>query len=190
MINKFRQAIDPKHKITNHGLAMLISQSDHESGGFKFIVENLNYKRDRLLQIFPKYFNQQNVDSYVGNPQRIANRVYADRMGNGSEQDGDGYKYRGRGYIQLTGFDNYKRCGDAIERDFITHPELLEEEECAIKSAVWFFVSRGILDNTDINVVTRKINGGTIGIEERKALYNTYLNVIGKQFSPCGDYDN
>lgn len=153
---------------TVHFLAQLL----HESGNFKFVKENLNYSVKGLLTTFPKYFpNEAVATPYARNQDMIANRVYASRMGNGDEKSGDGSKFRGRGYIQITGRNNYAALSTDLKIDFISKPELLESVQYAALSAGWFWDKYGLnvlADNDDILMVTKKINGGTNGLEDRK----------------------
>lgn len=153
----------------NHFLAQLM----HESMNFKAKKENLNYSSKGLLTTFKKYFiNEAATIPYARNQAKIGNRVYADRMGNGNEASGDGYRYCGRGYIQITGKDNYKRLSEDTHLDFLTHPELLEQPEYAALSAGWFWNKNNLnvyADKDDIITVTKRINGGTNGLAERKA---------------------
>lgn len=158
--------------------AGFIAQLAHESGIFKFVKENLNYSDKALLAVFPKYFNAENVQSYARQPEKIANRVYGNRMGNGDEASGDGFKYCGRGLIQLTGKDNYKRFSDAVGVDFVSNPELVEQPEYACLSAGWFWSVNGLnklADAKDILGMTKRINGGTIGLDHRTELYNKLI---------------
>lgn len=157
-------------------VAMFIAQCAHESGGFVRKVENLNYSSDSLLKLFGKYFNNDKVivNGYHRQPERIANVIYANRMGNGSTESGDGWRYRGRGYIQLTGKSNYIECGKGLDKDLIKTPEYLETVEGAIKSAIWYWNWRKLndaADEGDIVLVTKRINGGTHGLEARTAYY-------------------
>lgn len=158
--------------------AGFIAQLAHESGMFKFVKENLNYSDKALLAVFPKYFNAENVQAYARQPEKIANRVYGNRMGNGDEASGDGFKYCGRGLIQLTGKDNYKRFSDAVGVDFVSNPELVEQPEYACLSAGWFWSVNGLnklADAKDILGMTKRINGGTIGLDHRTELYNKLI---------------
>lgn len=158
--------------------AGFIAQLAHESGMFKFVKENLNYSDKALLAVFPKYFNAENVQAYARQPEKIANRVYGNRMGNGNEASGDGFKYCGRGLIQLTGKDNYKRFSDAVGVDFVSNPELVEQPEYACLSAGWFWSVNGLnklADAKDILGMTKRINGGTIGLDHRTELYNKLI---------------
>jgi putative chitinase len=171
--------LDEKYKkmLTDNGLnqpiivAHFFAQLEHESG-LKPIQENLNYSADRLVQIFPKYFKSlEFAKLYERKPEKIANYIYSNRMGNSDINSGDGWNYRGRGFIQLTGKDNYKRLSDAYKIDFVANPNLLLQEEYALLSAMWFWGTNGLnkfarLD--DIVSITKRINGGTIGLEHRK----------------------
>lgn len=164
--------------------AAFIAQCAHESGSFCHAAENLNYKAAGLMKIFHKYFPDDiHATLYEHQPEKIANRVYASRMGNGDEASGDGYKYRGRGFIQLTGKDNYTKCGHAIGKDLNTDPDYLTTPEGALKSALWFWNAHNLsplADSDDILHMTKKINGGTIGLEERTALYNKAKTVLAQ----------
>ena len=165
---------------TPERISMFLAQIGHESGGLTKLHENLNYKPARLLQIFPKYFKDVDPEDY-STPEAIANRVYASRMGNGDEDSGDGYRFRGRGAVQLTGRSNYTACGKDLEVDLIENPDYLETPEGAIRSAAWFWDQHDLndyADNGDVTTVTKKINGGTIGLDERKELYEEALTIF------------
>lgn len=158
--------------------AMFLAQCGHESGGFKIRSENLNYSSAGLLKVFGKYFNQAQADLYQRQPQKIANRVYANRMGNRDEASGDGYKYRGRGFIQLTGKDNYTTCGAALGKDLIADPDYLITDAGAIQSACWFWRKNDLnkfADANDIKGCTKRINGGFNGLDERVKYYEKLL---------------
>lgn len=180
--------VDPINKVieefeinTPQRLAMFLAQIGHESGGLTKLHENLNYKAARLTQIFPKYFRDVDPDDYANNPEKIANRVYCNRMGNGDEHSGDGYRFRGRGAVQLTGRSNYTSCGEDLEVDLINNPDYLETPEGAIRSAAWFWDQHDLndwADKGDVVTVTKKINGGTIGLDERKELYHEALKIF------------
>ena len=180
--------VDPINKVieefeinTPQRISMFLAQIGHESAGLTRLHENLNYKAARLAQIFPKYFRDVDPDEYANNPERIANRVYANRMGNGPENSGDGYRFRGRGAIQLTGRSNYTACGEDLEVDLINNPDYLETPEGAIRSAAWFWDQHDLndwADKGDVATVSKKINGGTIGLEERKELYHEALTIF------------
>jgi putative chitinase len=180
--------VDPINKVidefeinTPERISMFLAQIGHESGGLTKLHENLNYKAARLVQIFPRYFKDVDPDDYAGNPERIANRVYANRMGNGSEDSGDGYKFRGRGAVQLTGRSNYEACGKDLDVDLEANPDYLETPEGAIRSAAWFWDQHDLnehADHKDVLVVTKKINGGTIGLDERRELFEEALTIF------------
>lgn len=151
--------------------ACFIGQCMHESGGFKFLKENLNYSAKGLVATWPSRFpNEEYAEEYARKPERIANKVYSGRMGN--TEDGDGAKYIGRGLIQLTGKDNYKAVTEALGEDLLANPQLLEEPRYAALSAGWFWNKKGLnalADANDIETMTKRINGGSIGIADRKA---------------------
>lgn len=163
-------------------LAHFLAQAGHESGGFKLVYENLNYGAKGLRGIFGKYFpSDEKALLYERKPEKIANLVYGNRMGNGSETSGDGYKYRGRGYIQLTGKDNYAAFTKAIGEDCVSNPDLVATKY-PLASAAWFF-TRCLSKCTDasdaaITAVTKCVNGGTIGLEDRKKHFNEYYNLL------------
>lgn len=161
--------------------AHFFAQLEHESG-LEPISENLNYSAKRLFEIFKKYFATMAIANvYAGHPKNIANRVYANRMGNGNEKSGDGYKYRGRGFIQITGKYNYTQLASDTDLDCINNPDLLLEEANALISALWFWEKNGLnqfADKDDINTITRRINGGLNGIEARKAALTKMKNLL------------
>lgn len=171
-----------KIKSDNH-LAMFLGQVAHESGNFRFGVENLNYSKNALLSVFGKYFNNSNVNSYTNNPEKIANKVYADRMGNGSENSGDGWKFRGRGVIQITGKNNYKSFSDYIRKDCTKYPYLLESKYYW-ETGLWFFEENNLWDicdnisEYDIKKLTRRINGGYNGLQHRIDLTNHFKKLL------------
>jgi putative chitinase len=160
--------------------ACFIGQCMHESGGFKQLKENLNYSAKALMNTWPSRFPDLNTAMiYERQPEKIANKVYSGRMGN--TEDGDGAKYIGRGLIQLTGKDNYRAFGNAIGEDLVANPQLVEEPRYAALSAGWFWNKRGLnalADVMDIATMTKRINGGSIGIEDRKAKIAMVLNAI------------
>jgi putative chitinase len=151
--------------------AYFIGQCMHESGGFKQLKENLNYSAKGLMATWPSRFpDTDTAEKYERNPEKIANKVYAGRMGN--TEDGDGAKYIGRGLIQLTGKENYANCGSAIGVDLVANPDLLATPKYAALSAGWFWNRKGLnalADADDIDTITKRINGGLIGIADRKA---------------------
>ncbi|KAF0224634.1 MAG: hypothetical protein FD176_816 [Rhodospirillaceae bacterium] len=155
-------------------LAAFLAQIAHESGQLRALVENLNYSAEALLRVFPRHFDAAQAAVYARQPERIGSKVYANRMGNGDETSGDGWRYRGRGLIQITGHDNYAACGTALGLDLIAQPELLERPGPAARSAGWFWHRNGLnrpADARDIETITRRINGGLTGLEDRKAHY-------------------
>lgn len=164
-------------------VAAFIAQCAHESAGFKFLQENLNYRAESLTKTFKKYFpTLESAQPYARNPEKIANRVYANRMGNGDEASGDGFKYRGRGLIQLTGYENYAFFAGSMEIDIDEAVEYLGTFEGAVQSACWFWETNNLntwADKQDIVTLTKKINGGTIGLEDRIKHYNHALHVLG-----------
>ena len=164
-------------------MAAFLAQLAHESGELRHWTENLNYGWQGLRKTFSKYF-QTDADAraYERKPERIANRVYGGRMGNGPESSGDGWRYRGRGPIQLTGKQNYQACGTAIGVDLVNAPERLETPEVGCLAAAWFWASKGLnalADAGDFVTITKRINGGTIGLEERKAFWNRAKALFG-----------
>lgn len=145
------------------------------------VSENLNYSAQRLIDIFPKYFDKNSALLYARNPEKIANRVYANRMGNGNESSGDGYKYRGRGYIQLTGKENYTKCSKETSIDIVSNPDLLLNENNSMIAACWFWKVNNInefADKDDLRNVRKRVNGGTIGIEECRVILNELKKLI------------
>ena len=171
---------------TPQRVAAFVAQCAHESGGFRALKENLNYKAVTLRKIFPKYFpNDAIANQYASLPNKqeaIANRVYGGRMGNGDEASGDGFRYCGRGLIQLTGKQNYQNFADSIETPVEDVPEFLATFEGAVQSACWFWESNNLnqwADKGDILTLTKRINGGTIGLEDRIKHYEHALHVLG-----------
>ncbi|KAF0146735.1 MAG: putative chitinase [Ignavibacteria bacterium] len=172
----FKETIEKYSINTVFRCAHFLSQIMHESGDFKFKEENLNYSENGLLLTFSKYFNKDNVKDYARKPEKIANRVYANRMGNGNEESGDGYNYRGRGFIQITGRSNYLKAMQSLG---LSNPDQLKEDRYAMLSAGWFWDSnrinliadKGLTDDV-IKEVTKKINGGYIGLTDRTEKLN------------------
>ena len=164
-------------------VAAFMAQTVHESGNYKFLKENLNYRAESLRKVFPKYFPTDVLArKYAHNQEMIANRVYANRMGNGPETSGDGFKYCGRGLIQLTGKTNYTRFADSIETPVEDIPEYLATFEGAVQSACWFWEENNLnkwADQGDIITLTKRINGGTIGLEDRKHHYDRIMKILG-----------
>ena len=163
-------------------VSAFLAQTAHESGGYKFLKENLNYRAVTLRKVFPKYFPTDDLaNKYAQKPEMIANRVYGGRMGNGPEATGDGYRYCGRGLIQLTGKSNYMKFAESIETPIEEIPEYLATFEGAIQSACWFWEENNLnqwADKGDILTLTKRINGGTIGLEDRKKHYAHALDVL------------
>jgi putative chitinase len=169
---------------SNLRLAHFLSQCGHESGGFKAVVENLNYSAEGLKKVFPKYFPNKLNESYARNPERIANRVYSSRMGNGEEKTGDGFKFRGRGYIQLTGRSNYIAFDKMVEDDIISNPDLVSSKYPLMSAAfffdsnkLWILCDRGS-DRATVEAVTKRVNGGLIGIEDRWNHFKEYHSLL------------
>ena len=163
-------------------LAHFLAQCGHESGGFKVVNENLNYSADGLKKIFPKYFPGNLSESYARNPEKIAAKVYGGRMGNGTEETKEGWKFRGRGYIQLTGKNNYTEFGKAINEDVISNPDVVATKY-PLLSAAWFFSKNCLnkcVDASDATVtsVTKCVNGGTIGLPDRLKHFKEYYKLL------------
>jgi len=167
---------------TERRVASFLAQTGHESAHFNVLLENLNYSADALQRVFGKYFPTRALaEEYARQPAKIANRVYANRMENGPEESGDGWRYRGRGLIQLTGHYNYRKCSFDLFQDerFLEAPEMLAEPRGAILSACWFWDSNNLNNYADdVKKTTRMINGGYHGLEERIKLYNRALNYL------------
>ena len=167
-------------------VAAFLAQTAHESGNYKTLKENLNYRAETLRKVFPKYFpTDELAQEYANKPNKqeaIANRVYANRMGNGDEESGDGFRYCGRGLIQLTGKNNYTAFAESLEMPVEDVPEYLATFEGAVQSACWFWETNNLnqwADKGDILTLTKRINGGTIGLEDRIKHYNHALHVLG-----------
>ena len=166
-------------------LAHFLAQTGHESGGFKATTENLNYGAKGLLSIFKKYFpTEAKAKEYERKPEKIANLVYGSRMGNGPEASGEGFKFRGRGYIQLTGKDNYKAFDAVVADDILANPDLVSTKY-ALLSAAWFFHKNGLHKIADegatdavVTKVTKRVNGGTIGLADRIKHFKEYYSLL------------
>lgn len=177
----------PDYEInTNQRIAAFVAQCAHESGGFMVLKENLNYRWQSLRKIFPKYFpTDELAQEYANKPNKqeaIANRIYASRMGNGPEESGDGYRFCGRGLIQLTGRDNYTFFAGSLDITVEEASQYLETFEGAAQSACWFWETNKLnqwADKGDIVTLTKRINGGTIGLEDRIKHYEHALHVLG-----------
>jgi putative chitinase len=170
---------------TKPRVAAFLAQCAHESGGFRAIKENLNYRPQTLVTLFKKYFDLPTATHYCSLPNKqeaIANRIYANRMGNGPEDSGDGFRYCGRGLIQLTGKDNYTRYAQSTEQTVEEASEHLTTFEGCVQSAAWFWEANNLnqwADKGDILTLTKRINGGTIGLDDRIKHYNHALHVLG-----------
>jgi len=166
-------------------LAHFLAQAGHESGGFKAVNENLNYGAKGLLSIFKKYFpTEEKAKLYERKPEKIANLVYGSRMGNGAEASGEGFRFRGRGYIQLTGKDNYKAFDAVVAESIIDNPDLVATKY-PLLSAAWFFHKNGLHKIADqgatdavVTSVTKRVNGGTIGLPDRIKHFKEYYNLL------------
>lgn len=185
-ITNYLPDIIVKYEInTNLRLAHFLAQVHYESAGFTATEENLNYSSKRLLQVFPKYF--KTVDStikYAKNPKLLASYVYGNRMGNGNESTNDGWTYRGRGFIQLTGKNNYIAFDKSVDTDIMNNPDLVSTDYALISSA-WYWDSRKLNNYADVGAgtntvkkITSIINGGLHGLEQRNKLFNYYYNIL------------
>ena len=162
--------------------AAFIGQCGHESNSFKVLEENLHYSAQSLMRVWPSRFDQATADKYANNPEMIANKVYGGRADLGNSQDGDGWKFHGRGVIQLTGRSNYQVCGDALGQPFTTQPELLLEPEWACMSAGWFWNKKGLnalAEAEDWTTMTKRINGGTLGLDDRVNRIHKAMDILG-----------
>ena len=174
----------PQYEInTVERVAAFIAQCAHESGGFSTLEENLNYKAATLTKLWPQRFPAGVAEQYAGNPEKIANKTYGGRMGNGPEDTQEGYKFRGRGLLQLTGKDNYRACSQALFQDdsLLEDPDLLLDPYYAIHSACWFWSKNKLnqfADSGDLTTMTKKINGGTIGLPDRIKHYEHAVEVL------------
>ncbi len=165
-------------------LAHFLAQCAHESAGFARVEENLNYSAKRLTQVFPKYFTEESSNKYEHNGIMIASHVYADRMGNRDETSQDGWKFRGRGYIQLTGKENYEKFGAKVSENLLNDPDLVATKY-PLLSAAWFWDSKNLNELADIGAtenevaaITRKVNGGFHGLEERTTLFYKFYELL------------
>ncbi|MDX8398709.1 MAG: LysM peptidoglycan-binding domain-containing protein [Gallionellaceae bacterium] len=186
-INKYLEPLNaqlPKFEInTPLRLCHFIAQIAHESGNFRYDSEDLNYSASGLQTTFHKYFpSQELAKQYEKQPEKIANRVYASRMGNGDEASGDGWKYRGRGLIQLTGCNNYTKCGQSIGLDLVNNPEpLAKDPAVAVQGAGWYWQANNLnilADRDDVRAVTKAINGGYNGLADREAILARAKSVL------------
>jgi putative chitinase len=185
-INEWYDALTsilPEYDIwTPERVAHFMAQTAHESGGYTTLKENLNYRAETLRKVFPKYFpSLSEAEQFAGRPEKIANRVYGNRMNNGDESTGDGYRFCGRGLIQLTGKANYTAFAESIETDVNDIPDYLETFEGAVQGACWFWEANNLnqwADKGDILTLTKRINGGLIGIDDRKARFEKAIIVL------------
>ena len=177
-----------KYEFNSNGrLAHFLAQCEHESGKFQFVRENLNYSIKGLRGVFPKYFPNNDIAAeYARKPEKIGSRVYANRMGNGDEESGDGYKYRGRGYIQITGKNNYRKFGDYINIDLVENPDLIAIEY-PLESAGWYFMTRRLneiadqgITNDVVRMITKRINGGYNGIDQRIHFFKKFYDLLSR----------
>lgn len=165
-------------------VAMFLAQTGHESNNWNTLEENLNYRAATLLKVFPKYFKtQSDANAFAMKPEKIANQVYASRMGNGGPVSGDGYRYRGRGILQITGKDNYRECSKGLYGDerLLQTPDLLTGKDGALGSAAWYWHTRGLnvySDKRDLAGATKKINGGLNGLEDRRMRYDRIMRIL------------
>jgi putative chitinase len=179
------KAIQNYLNLTNEQASHFLAQISHETGEFRAFAENLNYSAKGLLKTFPKYFNEATAIQYANKPEAIASRVYANRMGNGTESSRDGFKFRGRGFLQLTGKENYKKFSDYIGADCVTNPDLVLTDYC-LESAVFFFDKNELWDlckevsDKNITLLTKRINGGVHGLADRKSKTHLYYNWLTK----------
>jgi putative chitinase len=164
-------------------VAAFLAQTAHESGNYRAIKENLNYKAESLMRVLPRYFpDMATAKAYEKQPERIANRAYANRMGNGPEESGDGWRYCGRGLIQLTGKSNYERYAESLQISVEEAGEHLTTFEGCVQSAAWFWEANNLnqwADKGDILTLTKRINGGTLGLDDRIKHYNHAMHVLG-----------
>lgn len=177
---KYKTLLNKNKVNTPLRLAHFFAQIEHESG-LKPISENLNYSVKGLRRVFKKYFTDLEANNYARQPEKIANKVYANRMENGNEASGDGWKFRGRGFIQITGKSNYKELTIDTGIDYLNNPELLLTEADSMISALWFWNKRGLnkyADQDNIKEITRRINGGYNGLSHRKNLLLKYKTIF------------
>lgn len=165
-------------------LAHFLAQTGHESGGFRATSENLNYSAKGLSNIFKKYFTPLSAKEFERKPEKIANIVYANRMGNGNQASGDGFKFRGRGYIQLTGKDNYTAFNKTVEDDILANPDLVSTKY-PLLSAAWFWSKNGLNTISDqgpsedvVTKITKRVNGGVIGLPDRIKHFKEYHQLL------------
>jgi putative chitinase len=188
LVDPFNETFERFGIVTPAQQASWIGQCGHECGNFRIMEENLNYRAPTLLKLFPQNpkrvwgFTPETAAAYEKQPQRIANRIYGNRMGNRDEASGDGFRFRGSGFLQLTGMSNFHHAGQALGVDFIMQPELVRTPMYAAQTAGWFWQTHRLnqyADSGDILTMTKRINGGTIGLEDRKKHIEHALHVLG-----------
>jgi len=188
LVDPFNETFERFGIVTPAQQASWIGQCGHECGNFRIMEENLNYKAATLLKLFPQTpkrvwgFTPESAAAYEKQPQKIANRIYGNRMGNRDEASGDGFRFRGSGFLQLTGMNNFYHAGQALGVDFIMQPELVRTPMYAAQTAGWFWQTHRLnqyADSGDILTMTKRINGGTIGLEDRKQHIEHALHVLG-----------
>lgn len=173
----------PKYDINDiNRIAAFLAQCAHESANFKILKENLNYRAESLRRVWPRHFPTDEIaQQYARQPEKIANKAYANRMGNGDESSGDGWKFSGKGLIQLTGRNNYQLFADHVDMNIDELPEYLISFDGAVKSACWFWDTNKLnqwADQGDLKTLTKKINGGTLGLEDRIKHYNHIMEIL------------
>jgi len=188
LVDPFNETFQRFGIVTPAQQASWIGQCGHECGNFRIMEENLNYRAPTLLKLFPKTpkrqwgFTPEEAAAYEKQPVRIANRIYGNRMGNRDEASGDGFRFRGSGFLQLTGHSNFYHAGQALGVDFVMQPELVRTPMYAAQTAGWFWQTHRLnqyADSGDILTMTKRINGGTIGLEDRKKHIEHALHVLG-----------
>jgi putative chitinase len=188
LADAFNETFDKFNIFTAPQQASWIGQCGHECGNFKIMEENLNYRAATLLKLFPRTpkrawgFTPEEAAAYEKQPRKIANRIYGNRMGNRDEASGDGFRFRGSGFLQLTGHSNFFHAGKALGVDFVMEPELVRTPKYAAQTAGWFWQTHNLnqyADNRDFLTMTKRINGGTIGLEDRIKHINQAIAVLG-----------
>jgi putative chitinase len=172
LLSPLQREMDKSQINTPLRISHFIAQVAHESGSLRFVEENLNYSAKALLAVFGRHFNRISAERCARKPEEIANIVYANRMGNGNTDSGDGWNFRGRGLIQLTGRDNYTKLSKAYGEDYVDNPDrVARDSDCAVQAACWFWTENGLneyADKDDVKAITRRINGGYNGLEQRE----------------------
>jgi putative chitinase len=188
LADAFNETFDKFNIFTAPQQASWIGQCGHECGNFKIMEENLNYRAATLLKLFPRTpkrawgFTPEEAAAYEKQPRKIANRIYGNRMGNRDEASGDGFRFRGSGFLQLTGHSNFFHAGKALGVDFVMEPELVRTPKYAAQTAGWFWQTHNLnqyADNRDFLTMTKRINGGTIGLEDRIKHITHAIAVLG-----------